>query len=137
MPAIYADASALVKLVAVEPQTVALKAFVAGAELFSSELILAEVRRALRRIDSERSGAELDLMLERASGLLEDVTTAPVESLLLKEAGAMAEPRLRTLDAIHVITAGYLKPIDAFVTYDVRQADSARLAGLRPVSPGS
>lgn len=136
MPAIYADASALVKLVAVEPQTAALKGFVAGVELLSSELILTEVRRALRRIDSETPHAKLDLMLARADELLETVTMAPVERLLLGEAGMMAEPWLRTLDAIHVITACCMEPVDAFVTYDVRQAAAARLAGLRTVAPG-
>jgi predicted nucleic acid-binding protein len=40
------------------------------------------------------------------------------------------------LDAIHVATALHLQPIDAFLTYDVRQAASARLAGLRTVAPG-
>lgn len=43
---------------------------------------------------------------------------------------------LRTLDAVHVITAIYLEPIDAFVTDDVRQTASARLAGLWTVAPG-
>lgn len=137
MPAIYADASALVKLVAEEPQTESLEAFVAGAELLSSELILAEVPRALRRIESERPGAELDPMLERADELLDAVTMAPVEPLLFEAAGEIPEPRLRTLDAVHVITAVYLEPIEVFVTYDVRQAASARLAGLRTVAPGT
>lgn len=137
MPAIYADASALVKLVTEEPQTAALEAFIGAGELLSSELILAEVPRALRRIDSERPGAELDPMLERADNLLEAITIAPVEPLLLEAAGEFAEPGLRTLDAVHVITAIYLEPIDAFLTYDARQAESARLAGLRTVAPGS
>lgn len=136
MPAIYADASALVKLVAEEEETEALEAFVAGVELLSSELISAEVPRALRRIDSERLGATLDPMLERADELLAELTMVPVEPLLLEAAGEIPEPRLRTLDAVHVATALYLDPIDAFLTYDVRQAASARLAGLRTIAPG-
>jgi hypothetical protein len=40
------------------------------------------------------------------------------------------------LDAIHVISAVAAHPIDAFVTYDKRQAAAARLAGLRTVAPG-
>ncbi|HEY2714872.1 MAG TPA: type II toxin-antitoxin system VapC family toxin [Solirubrobacterales bacterium] len=136
MPAIYADASALMKLVADEPLSDVVGAFVRDAEVFSSELILAEIPRALRRIDDERPGAELGPMLERADELIGTITMAPVESLILEAAGELPEPALRTLDAIHVVAALYLRPIDAFLTYDVRQAASARLAGLRTVAPG-
>lgn len=52
-------------------------------------------------------------------------------------AGALAEPALRALDAIHVAAAIDLAPIDGFVTYDERQAAAARLAGLRTISPGT
>lgn len=137
MAAIYADASALVKLVAEEAQTKALKAYVDGAALLSSEQVLAEVPRALRRIASEDPGVELRLLLERVEQLFDAMTMAPVESVLLEAAGEIPEPGLRTLDAIHVITALYLRPVDAFLTYDVRQAASARLAGLRTVAPGT
>jgi predicted nucleic acid-binding protein len=126
----------LVKLVAGESQTEALETYVGDAELLSSELALAEVPRALRRIVSEEPGAALRPLLQRAEELLDEVTMAPVESILLEAAGAIEETRLRTLDAIHVITALYLEPIEAFVTYDVRQAASARLVGLRTVAPG-
>lgn len=50
---------------------------------------------------------------------------------------ALAEPALRALDAIHVASAAALDPIEAFVTYDERQAAAARLAGLRTTSPGA
>jgi predicted nucleic acid-binding protein len=136
MPAIYADASALVKLVAEETQTEALEGFVDGAQLLSSEQVLAEVPRALRRIVSEDPNADLQLLLARAEHLLGTVTMAPVEAVLLEAAGEIVEPGLRTLDAVHVITAVYLEPIEAFLTYDVRQAASARAAGLRTVAPG-
>jgi uncharacterized protein len=136
VPVFYADASALVKLIADEPLSIALEAYVLDAEMLSSELALAEVPRALRRIGHERPGAELTSMLERADELLEKVTMAPVERPVLEAAGVIAEPGLRTLDAVHVVTAAYLEPIDAFLTYDVRQAASARLAGLRTVAPG-
>jgi len=44
---------------------------------------------------------------------------------------------LRSLDAIHVLAAVALSPLDAFVGYDERQSAAARLAGLRTVAPGS
>jgi hypothetical protein len=36
---------------------------------------------------------------------------------------------------IHVASAVDLDPIEAFVTYDERQAAAARLAGLRTMAP--
>lgn len=137
MPALYADASALVKLLIDEPQSEAVEAYVSNAQLVSSELVLGEVPRALRRIAFEGSAGPLGSLLESADDLLDRVTVAPVESVVLEAAGAIAGPRLRTLDAVHVITAVYMEPIDAFLTYDVRQAASARLAGLRTVAPGA
>ena len=55
---------------------------------------------------------------------------------VLAGAGALAEPALRALDVIHIVSAVDLDPIEAFVTYDERQAAAARLAGLRTVVPG-
>lgn len=61
----------------------------------------------------------------------------PVDRALLATAGAIAEPALRTLDAIHVTAAASLPALDGFVTYEERQAAVARLAGLRTIAPGS
>jgi predicted nucleic acid-binding protein len=133
----YADASALVKLVQDEPESSALRAFVADADLVSSALILAEIPRAVRRAVEDHPGLPLNLLLERAAALVEAVALRPVDLPLLAAAGALAEPALRTLDAIHVATALDLHPIDTFVTYDERQAAGARLAGLRTVAPGA
>jgi hypothetical protein len=38
---------------------------------------------------------------------------------------------------IHFAAAAWGSPVDAFVTYDERQAAAARLAGLRTTAPGS
>jgi uncharacterized protein len=97
----------LVKLVREEEESDALRAYLDGAELVSSELVLTEI--PLR----------------------------PLDRALLAGAGALAEPALRALDAIHVTTAVDLDPIEAFVTYDERQAAAARLAGLRTMAPGA
>jgi hypothetical protein len=51
-------------------------------------------------------------------------------------AGALEEPTLRALDAIHLAAAIDLSPIDAFVRYDERRSAAVRLAGLRTVAPG-
>jgi uncharacterized protein len=58
-----------------------------------------------------------------------------VDRGLIAAAGAIAEPALRALDAIHVAAAVALSPLEAFVTYNERQAAAARLAGLRTVGP--
>jgi uncharacterized protein len=74
--------------------------------------------------------------MTRAGELLDAVALLPVDRALLAAAGALTEPALRALDAIHLAAAIDLSPIDAFVSYDERQSAAARLAGLRTVGPG-
>jgi predicted nucleic acid-binding protein len=136
MPVFYADASALVKLVRDEPESAALRAYLDGADLVSCELVLAEVPRAVRRAAAQGLGPSLDLLLKRTEELIGKLALCPVDRGLLVVAGALAEPALRTLDAIHVAAAANLGLIAAFVTYDERQAAAARLAGLRTIAPG-
>jgi predicted nucleic acid-binding protein len=133
----YADASALVKLIRDEPESSALRAFLADAELVSCELVLTEVPRAIRRATADDPRLPLDVLIERAGETLDVLALLPVDRGLLAAAGALAEPALRALDAIHVAAAADLSPIDAFVTYDERQAAAARLAGVRTVTPGA
>jgi uncharacterized protein len=136
MPIYYADASALVKLVREEAESSALHAYIEGGDLVSSELVLAEIPRAAQRT-AARDRHSVGRMLERAGEVIDMLGLRALDQHLLATAGAFAEPALRTLDAIHVATAVDLHPIDSFVTYDVRQAAAARLAGLRTVSPGA
>jgi predicted nucleic acid-binding protein len=132
----YADASALVKIVRDEPESAALRAFFAEADLLSCELVLAEVPRAIRRAVSRDPRLKLDVMIERAAETIDALALVPLDRGILGAAGALDEPALRALDAIHVTAAVAAAPIDAFVTYDERQAAAARLAGLRTVQPG-
>lgn len=135
MTVFYADASALVKLIRDEPESGPLRAFIADADLVSSELILTEIPRAVRRaVDHDRE-LPAELLFERAFALLEAIALRPVDRPLLAAAGALDEPALGTLDAIHVASALDLHPIDAFLTYDERKAAAARLAGLRTMAP--
>ena len=137
MAIFYVDASALVKLVRVEAETDALRGYLAGADLVSSELVLTEIPRAVRRAVAQDSGLPLDLLLERAGELIEILALRSLDRALLTGAGALAEPALRALDAIHVASAVDVHPVEAFVTYDERQAAAARLAGLRTMAPGA
>lgn len=137
MALFYADASALVKLTYDEPESPALRAYATGADLVSCELVLTEVPRAVRRAAEDDPRLPLALLLERAAELLDAVALVPVDRAILEVAGAIAEPYLRALDAIHVAAAADVAPIDAFVTYDERQAAVARLVGMRTIAPGA
>ncbi len=137
MAVFYADASALVKLVRDEPESAALRAFLADADILSSELVLTEIPRAIHRAVMHEPELPLGLLNQRAGELLDVIALRPLDRALLAAAGALAEPVLRALDAIHVVAAIDLLPVDAFVTYDERQAAAARLAGLRTIAPGA
>ncbi|HEY5709198.1 MAG TPA: type II toxin-antitoxin system VapC family toxin [Solirubrobacterales bacterium] len=137
MPVFYADASALVKLAREEAESASLNAYLAGADLVSSELALAEVPRALRRAVAMDPALPLEGLWGRVDELIHRIALRPIDHNVLLGAAALTEPSLRTLDAIHVTTALHLSPVEAFVTYDQRQAAAARLAGLRTVAPGT
>jgi hypothetical protein len=105
--------------------------------LISSELAITEVPRALRRIAATERNVDLAACLRKAETLLEVIALHTVDRPTLRRAGRRFEPHLRSLDAIHVMTALELRPIEAFMTYDKRQAAAARKAGLPTVSPGA
>jgi predicted nucleic acid-binding protein len=131
----YADASALVKLVRDEPESNALRAFLAESGIVSCELVLTELPRAIRRAAAHDPRLPLDTLVTRAGELLDALALLPLDRGLLTAAGALSEPALRALDAIHVAAAVDASPLDAFVSYDERQSAAARLAGLRTVRP--
>ena len=134
MPLFYLDASALVKLVRAEPETAALNAFLDEADDVTSEIALTEVARTIRRVAGVPA-VDLDLHMEHASEVFESVGLLAVERDLLLAAGAIPEPGLRSLDAIHLASAIGIPLLDAFVSYDERQAAAARISGLRTLAP--
>jgi uncharacterized protein len=136
VPLFYLDASALVKLVHVEPESQALSRFLDGADLVSCELVLTEVPRAVRRTAVADPELPLAQVVQLAAEVLDTVALRPLDRDLLTVAGALSEPALRALDAIHVAAAVDVSPVDAFVSYDIRQSAAARLAGLRTIVPG-
>lgn len=137
MTLLYADASALVKLVLAEDESETLRAYIDTADVVSSEIVLAEIPRAVARTVAGDPSLPSEDLRELAHLVLDGVDLFPVEEVLLTGAGALPEPSLRTLDAIHVVAALGASPIDAFVTYDLRQGAAARLAGLRTIAPGA
>jgi uncharacterized protein len=85
----------------------------------------------------ENPRLELDTLLRNAERLLQTMVLRPLDPSVLREAGALPESRLGSLDAIHVVTAMRLRPlIDAFVTYDKRQGAAAREVDLHVAAPG-
>jgi uncharacterized protein len=130
-PYAYLDASALAKLVVVEPETAALEHDCAArAGLLSSRLGATELRRAARRAGHRR-------VVQQVEDVLAAVVLVEVSPSVLDRAGRLTPPGLRTLDAIHLATATTLAlPGLEFVTYDARLAAAARAAGLTVAQPG-
>jgi hypothetical protein len=103
----------------------------------SSEVAVTEVRRAVRGKAARNPTLDLDALLSKAEIVLQETALEPANRLALWRAGQKFDPRLGSLDAIHVMVALDLRPIHAFVTYDVRQGKAARNAGLNVRSPGA
>lgn len=126
----YLDASAAVKLLRPEPETSALRAVLAAiAGHVSSELLQIELRCVARR----EGGGEL---IERADRICAAVDLLPYTLAVRARAGEAFAPPQRALDALHLATALDLR-LEALVlvTYDRRQAEAARAAGLDVVVP--
>jgi hypothetical protein len=125
----YLDASAIVKLVALEPESDELvKVIRADPQVLSSAIARTEVVRSVRRAGGS---------IARAERVLATIALIPVDEAILREAASLRPPTLRTLDAIHVASALSVgDDIDGLVTYDARQAEAASLAGLDVLSPG-
>lgn len=126
---VYLDASAAVKLVVEESDHAALAAYLAAAaRRISSRVLDIEVLRAVRRIEP---AAE-----EQARALLAVTERIELDAEIASQAVGLGPLPLRSLDAIHIASALALGPeLEAFVTYDRRQADAARAAGLNVAAP--
>ena len=124
----YADASALVKLIHVEPDSGAFHRWYVTAErVVTSRVGAVEVDRAARRRTHDAG---------RRSYVLRNVDVIELDAAIAGAAGVVVPPALRTLDAIHIASALALgSELDAFVTYDDRLADAARSVGLPVVRP--
>lgn len=136
MTVVYLDSSAIAKLAFEEDGSDALAEYVDGCDAVSSDVALTEVTRTARRIASENPSNALGDLLEKVMIAMEEMVLIMVETRTLVRAGALEGSFLRSIDAIHIATAHGLGDVDAFVTYDERQAAAARLAGFRTISPG-
>jgi predicted nucleic acid-binding protein len=137
MPVLYLDSSAIAKLAFEEDGSDVLAEYIDSCDVVSSDVALTEVTRTARRIASEIPANALGDLLEKIMIAMEEMVLIMVETRTLVRAGALEGSFLRSLDAIHIATAQGLGDVDAFVTYDERQAAAARLAGFRTISPGA
>ncbi len=126
---IYIDTSAVVKLVHPEPQSGALRAWLASHpdDLVSSALVRVEARRALLRNDP---GA-----LPRLPAILSAIAQIPVSETVLDSAAMFPDSVLRSLDAIHLASAQSITAVTEVLAYDKHLIDAARDAGLAVASP--
>ena len=124
----YLDASSLVKLVLLEPESPAmLRWFTEARRVATSRIGVIETIRASNQPDHDAV---------HRKHVLEDVEIIELDLVIASAASRISPSGVRTLDAIHIATALALMPdLDAFVTYDDRQAEAARLLGLPVVRP--
>jgi predicted nucleic acid-binding protein len=100
-----------------------------GVSVVTSELAETELRRLAIRVGGERA-------IPLAERLLAKLTTIPLTITILRQAGVLPPPHLRSLDAIHLATALSLDEVVAeFACYDVRLAEAAGQSGLSVVAP--
>lgn len=79
-----------------------------------------------------------DNTLPTALALLAGLDLIPLTSDLAEAAGEVGDPGLRSLDAIHLVSASSVRPdLSAFIVYDRRLHAGAVSAGLQPLSPGA
>jgi predicted nucleic acid-binding protein len=137
MSIVYFDTSAIIKLIRIEFNSESLRTWLDAPDRrdlawMSSALVLTEVPRALRRI---LPGSRLPDF----ASVLGRFTLRNVDEEILIQAGAHAEPTLRSLDAIHLATARSIADatngFEALITYDQRIEEVAKADGLRVLRP--
>jgi predicted nucleic acid-binding protein len=124
----YVDTSAFLKLVVSEPESKAMREWVASSgPCWSSQLLRSEAMRAARRLGVDTA------MVNQALDVVSLVTPAPSTFLL---AGGLEPPLLRTLDALHLAAALELgDDLGGLVTYDTRMIEAAQAAGIAVITP--
>jgi uncharacterized protein len=126
---VYADTSALMKLVRAEDGTAALRGWLADhrPRLVTSASGGVELRRAAARVSADH--------MATADALLTQIDILQVESGALDLAARVAPPTLRTLDALHLAAAVMIADLDAVLCYDDRLAQALSRIGLTVVAP--
>lgn len=125
----YLDTSAFVKMCWPEAESAALMSYLERWPLrASSGLLRTEALRAAQRQPVPR--------IARVQTLLRRVALVDVDRALLREAGTLLPPQLRSLDAIHVAAALSLGPdLGVVIAYDQRMITAAQEQGLDVATP--
>ena len=126
----YLDTSALVKLIVREPETHALRSWLAAEdrEPVSCDLTRTELMRTVRRAAPE--------LAPNAKRALDKVTLTQVTTGVFEQAGLLEPVALRSLDAIHLAAALNLgDDLGGIVTYDRALAGAASLCGIEVIAP--
>jgi uncharacterized protein len=128
--AIYLDSSAIIKLLFEEDESDALREFLVGhPRRVSSVVARLEVLRTIGRVEDAAVTREANELLDRIHLIRPDDT-------MLTVAAEVGPATLRTLDAIHLVTALSLRPdLAGVVAYDRVLGDAARAAGLTVFAP--
>ena len=128
---IYVDSSALVKLVLPEAESSSMIEFAAKFDtLVTSAIGAIEFRRAVKRHYAQQLWA-----VER---VLAEMTILELSHEVRRTAELLEPTILRTLEAIHLASALVIREeLEAFVAYDERLLEAARLAGIPTASPGA
>lgn len=129
---IYADSSALMKLLIMEAETAALGAWLQArpdTPILSSQLTVVEVIRSCRRANAAA--------LPAARMLLSTVNLVPISREVVDVAAELSGTLLRSLDAIHLATAVTIGAgLSRFLSYDRCLTESAAAAGIATAQPG-
>ena len=126
----YLDTSALVKLVVQEPETDALRAWLAATERkpVSCDLTRTELMRTVRRAAPE--------LAPDARRVLDAITLTRVTTAVFEQAGRIEYDTLRSRDAIHLAAALDLgEDLHGLVTYDPVLAGAASACGIAVIAP--
>ena len=128
MSLVYADSSALIKLVIRERESAVLKRWLTGKRIVSSRIAEVEVSRGARR-----SGRE---PRPRVEELLGEIDLIELGDRVVSRAVRLDPAELRSLDALHLATAlSIADDLDGFVTYDRQLGRAASAAGLPVATP--
>lgn len=123
----YLDPSAIVKLIASESGSDGmLRWYVESDRIVTNRIGIIETRRAVERRDHDP---------DRLMAVLGRLDVLELDAQIGYRAAELRPAKLRTLDAIHIATALIIGELDAFITYDDRQAEAARLVGLPVIRP--
>ena len=127
-PVAYLDSSALVKLIAIEAETAALRQELRRwPDRASSLLATVEVTRTARRLGGQAPAV--------AVGVLAGLRLLAIDPIV-PTAAQIGGTTLRSLDAIHLATAiSIAHQIGALITYDQRMINEGKSIGLPVLSP--